>query len=83
MSSQRYVLVILDIDVAELPTSPPNAIIQIPRVLSVGSPVQVNEVILRGSLGQNIHAVLGILHLPNPPDSVDHAMMEPEDWVSW
>ena len=74
---------ILNIDIAELATIPSNAIIQIPRIHLTRRPIQVNEVVLGRILRQNVHAVFGILHLPDPPDAVHHAVVEPEDRVAW
>jgi transposase InsO family protein len=33
--------------------------------------------------GDNLHAILQILHLPDSPHSVNHAMQEPQRWIVW
>jgi hypothetical protein len=72
----------LNVDVAKLSTISSDAIIQIPRINPTRCPVQIDEVISRWVLRKDIHPVLGVLHLPNPPDAVDHAVMEPKEWIT-
>lgn len=60
-----------------------NIIRQVIRLRSLCCPLQINGIIDRSVTGQNTHAVIGILHLPNPPDSIDHAVVEIENGVTW
>jgi hypothetical protein len=73
----------LDIDVTKIAIVPSNRIHHIPCLGFWGRPLQIDSVSLARISRENIHSVFGVLHLPNPPDSIYHTMMEVEDGVTW
>lgn len=80
--TERGIYIDSDVDIAELPAITANAVIKIPSVCTASSPIEVDEVILRWVFGKNVHPVFRVLHLPDPPNTINHAVMEPEQWVS-
>jgi hypothetical protein len=73
-----YIPHVLDIDITELAPVPTNVIQQIVRICPLRRPVQINEIVQRWRFWDLIHTVLGVLHLPDPPDSVHHPVVKPE-----
>lgn len=68
-----------DVDVAKLATVPSDTIVQIIGVCLFGAnPIQIDHVIFWWIFWQDTHPFLRVLHLPDPPDTIYHTVMEPE-----
>lgn len=72
----------LRINVAKLSISTTDRVKQVPCVYLGRSPVEANEIVLCRLFGQNVHPILRALHLLDPLDTVDYAVMKPKDWIS-
>lgn len=72
----------LNIYITKLPIHPTNVAHQIPSFRRWSRPLKIHGIVLWRILSKNIHAIVGVLHLPNPPYSIDHSVMEIEYWIT-
>lgn len=72
----------LDVNIAELALVSSDGVHQVPSIGATGRPIKVYVIILSWVFREHIHTIFGILHLPDPPDAVDHAVVKPEERVT-
>lgn len=68
----------LYVDVTKLSTHAADTVQQVPSISPVCCPIEINIVVFRRRVRKYVHPLFRVLHLPDPPYSVNHAMMEPE-----
>ena len=72
-----------NIDKTKLPIITSNVIIQVVSLRNLSREPKVHGIGGRGIRRQHTHALFGVLHLPDPPEAVDHPMVRIEDRIAW
>jgi len=71
------------INIAQLSTVASNVVHHVPSLRAWHEPAEFDRVSRSRIARQHIHALRRILHLPDPPDAINHAVMEMENRVAW